>query len=249
MAIYGYMRYSTSKQEEAEQLMQLNRYCDTHNLKIDSYILDKALSGSTEWKSREGMKELIEKVQPGDWIICSELSRLSRSMSDFTDFIHKGLKPLKARLVICNTNMEIDCTKINAITEIMLQMWAFAAQFERELICERTQAALDYRKELIRTEGGFVSKSGQWRTTINGQKKSQVKIADIKESRTKDCSLLKNKDMVNKARFLRNSGKSWYNITKTINELGFTHENGKPWHREQIKRLVDYAERKEMSQQ
>ena len=71
------MRVSTSHQETEAQKYEINRYCQTHNLKVDKWI-DEKVSGTKDIKKRK-FNIIFEEMRDGDTIICSEISRLGRS--------------------------------------------------------------------------------------------------------------------------------------------------------------------------
>ena len=83
-------------------------------------------------------------------------------MSDLNLLITQELKPRKVRLVCIKLNLDLDCANIKAIDEMLLFAFSFAAQLEKELIQARTQSAIDARKEMIKKDGGFMSKNGNF---------------------------------------------------------------------------------------
>lgn len=239
MKVYAYMRYSTDRQEEHEQEVIINRYCQSHGLRIDKRVIDRAVSGSVSWENRN-LADLVSKLQPGDVIICSEATRLSRSMSDFSQFLNSAMRKLSARIIVCNMGMDIDCSNLNALTEIQLQMLMFAAQFERELTIQRIKAAMDYRRHLIETEGGFISKSGVWRTSL-GNTDSELASRAGKVSaqkRRKESLLYLDEGVMDLILKMKNDGINNVDIAITLNELGKRTARGGKFYGQTIKRLL-----------
>ena len=165
MAVYAYCRYSTERQEEAEQLVQIKKWAKLRNVIIDDIVIDRARSGAISWENRN-LAKLVEKLRSGDTIVCSEISRISRSISNFSDFLNHAMRKIRARIVIVNMGLDIDCGNLNAMVELQLAMLACCAQMERELIQSRVKASLEHRKELARINGGWTSKSGRWCTHL-----------------------------------------------------------------------------------
>lgn len=241
--VYAYMRYSTERQEEHEQEVIIGRYCDRYGIRIDETVIDRAVSGSVSWENRN-LFDLVSRLQPGDAIICSEASRLSRSMADFSMFMNNVLRKMSARLIVCNMGMDIDCSNLNALTEIQLQMLMFAAQFEREMMIGRIQAAMDYRKDLIAIKGGFVSKSGVWRTTLGNfnpyaSKRGGEKTGEMRQRR----SLQIEDGIIELILSMRNDGLKYFEIADALNEMGKKTARGGKFYSCTVQRLITAHEK------
>ena len=77
--IYGYIRVSTDKQDCANQKLGIESKASALGLSIDKYIEDAGISGTKEPEQR-ALGGMLRKLNQGDVIICSELSRLGRKM-------------------------------------------------------------------------------------------------------------------------------------------------------------------------
>ncbi len=75
---YGYIRVSTDKQTIENQRFEINNFCNRGGIKIDGWI-EETISGTKNYNKRQ-LGKLLNKVQKGDLIICSELSRLGRNL-------------------------------------------------------------------------------------------------------------------------------------------------------------------------
>ena len=76
--IYGYIRVSSDKQTVENQRYEIIRFCESKKLIIDGWI-EETISGTKEVNKR-ALGRLLRKVQKGDIIVCSELSRLGRNL-------------------------------------------------------------------------------------------------------------------------------------------------------------------------
>ena len=76
--IYGYIRVSSDKQTVENQRFEIERFCKVNNLHIDGWI-EETISGTKAYNKRQ-LGALLKKVEKEDVIICSELSRLGRSL-------------------------------------------------------------------------------------------------------------------------------------------------------------------------
>ncbi|MCL2267487.1 MAG: recombinase family protein, partial [Treponema sp.] len=76
--VYGYIRVSTDKQTVDNQRFEIERFCLNNNFKIEQWIEEK-ISG-TKSPDKRLLGSLLAEVKKDDLIICSELSRLGRSL-------------------------------------------------------------------------------------------------------------------------------------------------------------------------
>lgn len=166
---YAYVRFSTSHQDEVQQKFALDEYAQSRNVTIDYFEKDEGVSGGVSYKQRN-LYKLIRKMRQGDTLITTEISRLGRSMGDISMLLNEELKPKKIRLVIIKMGIDIDCANMKAQDDFLFSALSFAAQLEKEMIQSRTQSSLDAKKELLKREGGFMSKSGRWCTKLGAKK-------------------------------------------------------------------------------
>lgn len=172
---YAYHRFSTDEQDAQSQRNIIAKYAEAKGLHIDEIISDEGISGSVSYRKRN-LYELLSKAQAGDTVIVSEVSRLTRGgIIELSDMIAEFFAKKKLRLIISNVNLDIDCSDVNPLVELQLSMMATFAKIERLNIKQRTKAALDARKKKISEEGGFISKSGNWCTSLGGNTNGQSK--------------------------------------------------------------------------
>lgn len=182
MTVWAYYRVSTDKQDYENQKQGVVRYCEYKNIIIDKEVIEENTSGKIEFKKRK-LGELIKKLNKGDLLVVSELSRLSRSMIDTFEMV-KELKTKGVNVYCVKENMEISDS---ALGLMIMSVFAFSAQIERERISERTKEALarvkaDGRK-LGRAFGtkNKVNKAEKYKDIIMKMKKEgypKVKIAN-----------------------------------------------------------------------
>ena len=155
-----YSRVSTDKQTLEQQERTVNEWLQAHGLTPSHIISDEGVSGGVTYKARNLGRKVLPLLESGDILIVSEISRLGRSMADINKLVIDELKPRGVRLVIVQMGIDLDCAHIKAIDEMLLFAFSFAAQMEKELIQERTQSALEVRKQKLLNDGSFVSKAG-----------------------------------------------------------------------------------------
>ena len=139
--IYAYYRVSTDEQDYENQKSGVVRYCEYKGIEIDKEVVEEGVSGKIDYKKRK-LGDLIKKLKDGDLLIVSELSRLSRSMTDTFEMV-KVLKDKGVNVYCVKENMEINNT---ALGLMIMSVFAFSAQIERERISQRTKEALARKK-------------------------------------------------------------------------------------------------------
>jgi DNA invertase Pin-like site-specific DNA recombinase len=132
---------STNEQDYENQKSGVVRYCEYKGLEIDREVIEEGVSGKIEYKKRK-LGKLIKELKSGDLLIVSELSRLSRSMTDTFDMV-KVLKDKGVNIYCVKENMEINDS---ALGLMIMSVFAFSAQIERERISQRTKEALAKKK-------------------------------------------------------------------------------------------------------
>lgn len=175
---YAYIRFSTDKQDETQQVQALTEYAERQGMAIDAVEKDEGVSGGVSYRERN-LYKLVRKLKKGDALIVSEISRLGRSMSDLNILVNEELKPRGVRLIVIKMGIDLDCSNLKAVDQMLLYAFSFAAQVEKEMIQQRTQSALDARKALIEKDGGFISKSGNFRTRLGNEKGVDMSAAHM----------------------------------------------------------------------
>lgn len=183
--VYLYSRVSTDSQSVAQQERTVYEWLANHNMNVDEVFTDEGISGGVSFKDRKLGKELLPKMQEGDLLIVSEISRLGRSMFDLSKLINEELRPRKLRLVVVSMSIDLRCDRMTAVDELLLSNFSFSAQLEKELISSRTRSALEVKKK----QGVMLgANSPKWRDKYNNltsKEKSEwkMKCASVKRER------------------------------------------------------------------
>lgn len=127
--IIGYARVSTFEQILDMQINDLKKYgCKK--------IFKEKVSGSKS--ERQALNECLGTLQEGDTLVVWRLDRLGRSLKDLVSII-TNLNDRKIKFKSINDG-SIDTTTANGI--LIFNIFAALAQFEKDLISERTLAGL-----------------------------------------------------------------------------------------------------------
>ena len=138
--IYGYIRVSTDKQTVENQRFEILEFAKRNSLVLDSWI-EETVSGTIRPENRE-LGRLMDSIQKDDLIICSELSRLGRSLFMIMSILNR-LMEKGARVWTIKDGYRLG-------DDIQSKVLAFAfglsAEIERNLISQRTKEALERKK-------------------------------------------------------------------------------------------------------
>ena len=182
--IYGYIRVSSDKQTVENQRFEINNFCERQNLKIDEWF-EETISGTKAVEKRE-LGKLLKKMKKDDILICSELSRLGRSLFMIMDVLSACMKK-EIQLWTIKDNYRLG-------SDIQSKVLAFAfglsAEIERNLISQRTKEALARKKAegvILGRPMGRKSNPDKYKLSgketlisqLQKEKVSQLKIAKI----------------------------------------------------------------------
>lgn len=174
--IYGYIRVSTDKQTVENQRFEISQYAVEGKLQIDEWI-EETISG-TIYPDKRNLGRLLNQVSKGDIIICSEISRLGRSMF----MIMSILNTLMEREVLVFTVKEGYRLGSDLQSKVLAFAFSISAEIERTLISDRTKEALKRRKaegKIVGRPKGAKNKSYK----LTG-KKDEIKFL-LNEGKTK----------------------------------------------------------------
>jgi len=125
-------------------------------------------------REREQLNKMLEELQQDDIVIVAELSRLSRSTKDLFEIVEK-IHAVGAQIKSLKESW-LDTTTPQG--KLMFTIFAGLAQFERDLLSERTKEGLKAAKARGRS-GGRPSKRNEKELTVRALYNSGVIIAEI----------------------------------------------------------------------
>jgi DNA invertase Pin-like site-specific DNA recombinase len=144
---WGYVRVSTEGQAAegvsiAMQRARIEAHCFAAGIELAGVLVDEGASGKT--LDRPQFTALLEKVRAGEvsHLVVYKLDRLTRRTRDLLALVEDELKPRGVALV--SLSEAIDTASPAGV--MVLTMLGALAQMERELIAERTRAALAHKR-------------------------------------------------------------------------------------------------------
>lgn len=88
--IIGYLRVSTGKQHLANQQDEIRRFAESRNLVVDHWVTE-VVSGKKSERDRK-LGALLRRLKKNDTLIVTEISRLSRTLTDIMAIMGKCLE-------------------------------------------------------------------------------------------------------------------------------------------------------------
>lgn len=133
---YGYIRVSSDKQTVENQRFEIGRFCAAQGLQIDGWI-EETISGAKGYDKRK-LGALLDRAGDGDLIICSELSRLGRSLYMVMEILSMCMdKGCRVWTIKDGFRLGDDIQ-----SKVLAFAFGLSAEIERNLISQRTKEAL-----------------------------------------------------------------------------------------------------------
>lgn len=131
--LVGYARVSTDDQDLLRQTFELRAAgCEK--------IYQETITGTK--KDRPELNAMLDFIREGDVVVVCELTRISRSTKDLFSLVEK-IEEKGAKIKSLKESW-LDTTTAHG--KLLFTMMAGLAQFERDLISERTKSALAAKK-------------------------------------------------------------------------------------------------------
>lgn len=178
--IYGYIRVSTDRQTVKNQQFEISNFCTKKELSVSHWIKE-TISGTKAVSDRK-LGCLLKKMEKGDILVCSELSRLGRNLLMIMSVLNECMnRDIQVWTIKDNYRLGNDIS-----SKVLAFAFGLSAEIERNLISQRTKEALARRKaegkHIGRPKGALSKKlklSGQEDFIISELKKgvSQVQLS------------------------------------------------------------------------
>ncbi len=215
----GYARVSTTGQADGASLdMQtekLEAMATVQDLDLSEIIVDAGESAKT--LRRPGMARLLDLVDAGDVsaVIVYKLDRLTRSVRDLGDLLER-FDRRGVSLVSVSESLDTG----TAAGRLVLNVMASVAQWEREIIAERTREALQSMKARGQRVGNVAF---GYRLAADG-----VHLEEEPAEQT----------VLSTLRELRAAGYSLREIAAELNRQGFTTRRGGEWRHQYVSNVL-----------
>ena len=172
-------------------------YNYVRSVSIEKWI-EETISGTKDVENR-ALGKLLKKMKKDDVIICSELSRLGRSLLMIMDILNQCMKK-EVQLWTIKDNYRLG-NDINS--KVLAFAFGLSAEIERNLISQRTKEALSRK----RAEGVILGRpkgSKSSKTKLTGQEK-RIKELLAKKVSYSAISRILNVHRLTVSTFVKNS--------------------------------------------
>jgi len=170
--LFAYCRVSTADQNTDNQIREI----EAAGFAVDrKRVITETVSGSTPALERKGFARLVDRFEAGDVLVVSKLDRLGRNAMDVRSTIERldrdGVR------VHCLALGGVDLT--SAAGKMTMGVIAAVAEFERDLLVERTQAGLSRAKAAGKALGRPPSLSAEQQGAIRLKRKDGASLGAL----------------------------------------------------------------------
>jgi len=171
---FAYCRVSTADQTADKQVREIA--AAGFNVEAKR-VVTETVSGSVAAMERAGFARLADRLEAGDVLIVTKLDRLGRNAMDVRATVERlaadGVR------VHCLALGGVDLT--SAAGKMTMGVLSAVAEFERDLLIERTQAGLTRAKAEGRTLGRPSSLTKEQQEAVRAQRASGVSLGVLAE--------------------------------------------------------------------
>ncbi len=169
---FAYCRVSTSDQTTDNQLGEIMAAGFSVEPKR---VIAETISGSVAAMEREGFAKLVDRLEEGDVLVVTKLDRLGRNAMDVRGTVERladdGVR------VHCLALGGVDLT--SAAGKMTMGVLNAVAEFERDLLVERTQAGLQRAKAEGKALGRPAALTEQQQQEVLAKRAEGVSLGDL----------------------------------------------------------------------
>lgn len=156
---FAYARVSTTGQTTENQIQEI----EAAGFHVEPRrIVTETVSGSTPIAQRREFSKLMDRLEAGDALIVTKLDRLGRDAIDVSSTV----------MALAEVGVRVHCLALGGVDltssagTMTMNVLNAVAQFERDLLIERTQAGLNRAKAEGKTLGRKATLSEQQKQTV-----------------------------------------------------------------------------------
>ena len=220
----GYVRVSTGDQAMngcslESQEARIRAWAQAHDYNVLGIYRDEGISGG-KLCNRPAAQQVIDKAcQHRAALICYSLSRLCRSTREALE-VGERLRRARADLVSLTENFDTT----TPTGKLLFRLMAVLAEFERDLVGERTSAAMAH----LRSQGRRISGRIPFGYDLDADGRH------LTENATEQA-------VIARIRHWHQIGRSTRTIARLLNDQGIRTKLGKAWSHTQVHRILRAA--------
>jgi putative DNA-invertase from lambdoid prophage Rac len=185
---FAYLRVSTTGQTTDNQLQEIK----AAGFKVEPRrVVTETVSGNVATSQRRGFTRLLDRLEAGDMLVVTKLDRLGRNVMDVGSTVTK-LAELGVR-VHCLALGGVDLT--SSTGKLTMNVINAVAEFERDLLVERTQAGLSRAKAEGKTLGRPPSLTDEQRRAVERRLEEGATVSALaREFKTSRNTIMRVRD-------------------------------------------------------
>jgi putative DNA-invertase from lambdoid prophage Rac len=166
--VFAYCRVSTADQHPENQVQEIK--AAGFDIK-PARVVTEHISGSTPARERPQFAKLLEKIEQDDVLVVTKLDRLGRNAMDVRSTVE----------LLAGAGVRVHCLALGGVDltssagKMTMQVLCAVAEFERDLLIERTQAGL----QRVRAEGRKLGRP----SALTDEQQAEV-LAKLAEGKT-----------------------------------------------------------------
>jgi putative DNA-invertase from lambdoid prophage Rac len=169
---FAYCRVSTSDQTTANQVQEI---AAAGFLVTPQRTISETVSGSVAASERQGFAKLLDKLEADDVLIVTKLDRLGRNAMDVRATVER--LEMSGVRVHCLALGGVNLT--SAAGKMTMQVINAVAEFERDLLIERTNAGISRAKAEGKTFGRPSALTAEMRAQVAVRLSSGASVAQV----------------------------------------------------------------------
>jgi putative DNA-invertase from lambdoid prophage Rac len=154
-------------------------------------LIEENISGSVAAKERPGFMKLIDRMESGDVLVVTKLDRLGRNAMDVRATVEQ----------LASSGVRVHCLALGGVDltspagKMTMQVIAAVAEFERDLLIERTQSGIVRAKAAGKQFGRPSALTSKERATVVERLDTGISIAEIaREFKTTRQTIMRVRD-------------------------------------------------------
>ena len=187
---FAYLRVSTIGQTTDNQLHEI----EAAGFKVEPRrVIAETVSGSVPTSMRRGFRRLVDRLEPNDVLVVTKLDRLGRNAMDVGSTVAQ----------LAEIGVHVHCLALGGVDltsstgKLTMNVINAVAEFERDLLIERTQAGLARAKAAGRKLGRPESLSPEQRQDVARRLDQGVTISTLaREFKTSRQTIMRVRDAV-----------------------------------------------------
>src|SRR3954454_1732771 len=185
---FAYLRFSTTGQTTDNQRQEIA----AAGFKVEPRrVVTETISGNVATSQRRGFIWLLDRLEPGDVLVVTKLDRLGHNVMDVGSTVAK-LAEFGVR-VHCLALGGVDLT--SSTGKLTMNVVNAVAEFERDLLIERTQAGLSRAKAEGKTLGRPPSLTDDQRKAVQRRLEKGATVSALaREFKTSRQTILRVRD-------------------------------------------------------